>query len=59
MKKEVAILINLFKAFFSGEDKSIIGLTQLREENRVVKTVKKEKKVQKKEPKISDLIRGM
>lgn len=60
MKKEVDAVFNMIKKFFDGDEGSIIGLTQLREESVAVKKeVKKEIKAVKKELKISDLMRGM
>lgn len=60
MKKEVDAVFNMIKKFFDGDEGSIIGLTQLREENIVVKKeTKKEIKAVKKDLKISDLMRGM
>ncbi len=53
-------MFNMIKKFFDGDEGSIIGLTQLREESVAVKKeVKKEIKAVKKELKISDLMRGM
>lgn len=53
-------MFNMIKKFFDGDEGSIIGLTQLREENIVVKKeTKKEIKAVKKDLKISDLMRGM
>lgn len=60
MKKEVDAVFNMIKKFFDGDEGSIIGLTQLREESVVVKKEpKKELKAVKKDLKISDLMRGM
>ncbi len=60
MKKEVDAVFNMIKKFFDGDEGSIIGLTQLREESVAVKKeVKKEIKAVKKDLKISDLMRGM
>ena len=58
MKKEVDAVFNMIKKFFDGDEGSIIGLTQLREESVAVKKeVKKEIKAVKKDLKISDLMR--
>ncbi len=60
MKKEVDAVFNMIKKFFDGDEGSIIGLTQLREESVAVKKEpKKELKAVKKDLKISDLMRGM
>ena len=60
MKKEVDAVFNMIKKFFDGDEGTIIGLTQLREESVAVKKeVKKEIKAVKKDLKISDLMRGM
>ena len=60
MKKEVDAVFNMIKKFFDGDEGSIIGLTQLREESVAVKKeVKKEIKAVKKDLKLSDLMRGM
>ena len=60
MKKEVDAVFKMIKKFFDGDEGSIIGLTQLREESVAVKKeVKKEIKAVKKDLKISDLMRGM
>ena len=53
-------MFNMIKKFFDGDEGSIIGLTQLREESVAVKKEpKKELKAVKKDLKISDLMRGM
>lgn len=58
-KKEVDVVFNMIKSFFDTNDKSIIGLTQLRAEDFAEKKpAKKEAKVSKKDLKISDLMRG-
>lgn len=50
----------MIKKFFDNDEKAIIGLTQLRQENFAEKKeVKKEVKPVKKDLKISDLMRGM
>ena len=60
MKKEVDAVFNMIKKVFDGDEGSIIGLTQLREESVAVKKEpKKELKAVKKDLKISDLMRGM